>query len=96
MACAGVHDEAGGLVHHEEMLVLVGDADRDVLRLWSARLGGLLELDHLAGANAPRLRAPLPVHEHAGLDRTLCRRARAHVSGEEPVEAKPRRLRRNL
>ncbi len=56
VAVRGVHDEARGLVHHERVVVLVQDVDRDVLaeeRERGCRVGHVDD-DRVAGAKLVR------------------------------------------
>jgi hypothetical protein len=97
-AGAGVHGDAGGLVDDEQVLVLEGDAQRDVLLLErrSLRLG--LERELLSPAELVTLRRRSAVEgDPTAFDQALGRRARAHLGqrGEEPVEPEPGRLVRN-
>jgi hypothetical protein len=99
MARARMHDDPGRLVDDEEMLVLVGDAEVDLLAL--QRLGLLrrkLELELLPTLQSVALRSSAPVYpDRAGRQQPFGCRARADLRelGEEPVEAVARRLLRN-
>jgi hypothetical protein len=84
-----VDDDAGGLVDDEQVLVLEGDSQRDVLALERLRRGLRLELDVLSTGQPVALRPGRPV------DRDLTRVDQALGSGpgadlgqrgEEPVE----------
>ena len=94
-----VHDDAGRLVDDQQMLVLVGDAEIDLLGLERLRrLRRQLHLDLLAALQAVALRPRASVHPHrAGRQQALGSRARADLRQlrEEPVEAVARRLLRN-
>jgi hypothetical protein len=88
-----VHDDAGRLVDDEQVLVLPGDAQRHrLVALDRCGACGRLERDLLPALEPPRLRAALPVDEHAGRDHALRRRARAYVVGDEAVETRAGRV----
>ena len=55
VAGGGMDDQAGGLVDHDDVVVLVEDREREVLRLDGRRSGGGdVDLDRLAGFDALR------------------------------------------
>jgi hypothetical protein len=89
-----VHDDAGGLVDDEQMLVLVGDADVDRLGLQLRRgFGGGLELELLPTFEPVALRARAPVEaDRAGGDEPLRFPACPDLGqrGEKAVEPLPR------
>jgi hypothetical protein len=93
-----VHDDPGRLVDDEQVLVLVGDPERQLLGLEARlRLGGL-EGDLLATLESMTLGPRLAVDEYRVLGQKPLRRgARADLAqrGEEPVEPLPRGFRRN-
>ena len=93
---AGMDDDAGRLVHDEQVLVLVGDGELDVLGLDHARgLRGHFDLDLLPTLEPVALRPRPPVDAHVSLlHEPLCGRSRAHLGqlGEEPVEPRSRGL----
>ena len=67
-----VHDDAGGLVDHEQMLVAVGNRVRRVGYVGRRRLLGLVDGDQLAGAQPMALGRRPAVDQHvAGLDEAL-------------------------
>jgi hypothetical protein len=95
VAGRGVDDDPGRLVDDEEVLVLVGDPERHLLRL--QRSGGRrrLELDRLAAREPVALGARLAVDQHrALLEQPLGCGARAELRqrGEKAVEPLARRL----
>ena len=94
VARAGMDGDARGLVHDQQVLVLVRDAE--VERCRDERRGrGRLELDLLAGLEAVRLGARSPVDEDAAcVEEPLGRGPRADLlePGEEPVEPEPGRV----
>jgi hypothetical protein len=86
----GVHDEAGRLVDHEQVLVLQHDL-RLRRRRNDGRGHGFRELDLLAACEPVALRACDTVDERPRLDRPLRRAARAQLRREESVEPLARR-----
>jgi hypothetical protein len=92
----GVDDDARRLVDNEQVLVLVRDSKRDVLRLDDTRTPVReLELHLLPALEAMALRPPRAVDERAALaDEPLGRRARADFleRREESIEPLPGRL----
>src|SRR5829696_4352611 len=98
MAGRRVDDDPSGLVHDEEMLVLVRDPELDFLR-HKLRLGlGRLELNVLPALKPTALRRLRSVHDHAAtVEEALGCRTRADLGqvGEEAVEPKPGRRVRN-
>jgi hypothetical protein len=85
-----VHDDPGRLVHHQQVVVLVCDPQREILGL-KLGLDALrdLELELLPALEAVALRPLRSVHERrAFLDEPLGRRARADLRqrGEEAIE----------
>ena len=87
---ARVDDEPGGLVHDEEVLVLVGDAEleRPVLDV-RGRIRSCLDVDRLARGEAVAFRAGDAVdRDRSGRDQPLGNRARGDVGelGDEAVE----------
>ena len=90
-----VHDDAGGLVDHEQVLVGVGHGVGRVRQVARRRLLGLLDGDQLAGAQEVALGRRAAVDEHeAGLDQALRARTRAQRRRQEGVEPRARVLRR--
>ena len=88
MAGRWVHDEAGGLVDDEQVLVGVDDSKLDLLAL-ERRLPRRLELDELTARKAVALGPSLPVDlHHPRGEQPLGGRARADLGqlGEEAVE----------
>ena len=90
VARSGVHDDPGRLVDDEQVLVLVGNAERHVLRFDRRRRGlGRLELDLLPALEAMALGTQLSVdsHDTSGQE-ALSGRARADLGklGQEAVE----------
>ena len=85
-----VHDQAGRLVDHEQMLVLPDDP-----RWWRRRGGRRLpdvgQLDRLAAGEPVALHSQLPIDQCPRVDRTLRRAARTEVRRQELVEALARR-----
>ena len=82
-------DDPGRLVDHEQVLVLVGDPEGQLLRLEALRCLERLEGHFLAAFEPVALGAGRAVHEHAFLRQQALRgRPRAHLRqrGEEPVE----------
>jgi hypothetical protein len=62
---SGMHDDAGRLVHDEQVFVLVGDAQVDVLRNELGRLRlGQLDLDRLSALQLPAFDSRLAVEPH--------------------------------
>jgi hypothetical protein len=95
VAAGGVHDDARGLVDHQQVLVAVGHLVRRVRNLGRRRLRRLLDGHDLARAQAVALRRGPAVDEHrAGLDEPLRARPRAQRPGEERVEPRALVLRR--
>src|SRR5919106_2653514 len=96
---AWVDDEPGGLVDDEQVLVLVGNPELELLRLEPA-LGALCELnpDALAADEPVALRPRRAVHQHLALAHEPLRLA-ARVdfleAGEKAVEALAGRRRRH-
>ncbi len=91
IARAGVHDEAGGLVHHEQVGVFVQDRERDVLRLHFGLRRGRGNVHRDLVAFPQRLRAAgggAVAPDLAGFDQGLHARAREfrHAGREEAVE----------
>jgi len=97
---ARVDDDARGLVHDEQMLVLVGDAEIELLGLQCGRPAlRHLHLQHVAGRKTMALRLPRAVDAYALLgEEALRRRPRAHFleRREEAVQALPGALSRDL
>src|SRR5215211_7888850 len=87
MSRSRMHDDARRLVDHEEVLVLVRNADGYGLVLDRGRVGRRLEVDLLPTLEPPRLRTDEPVDVHARGDHALGRRAGADVLGDESIEA---------
>ena len=88
---AGVDDEPGGLVHHQQVLVLVDDVERDGGGHEAARRGSG-KLDGDLGARAPVRPRAAPARRRAGRAPSAIRRAaavreRLELVGEKPVEA---------
>jgi hypothetical protein len=85
-----MHDDPCGLVDDEEMLVLVGDPQVELLRLELGRFrGGDLDLERLATRETVALGRRSPVDAYrAGLDQPLGRAARRDLgqTREEAVE----------
>ena len=84
-----VHDHAGGLVHHEQPVVLVDDGVRDGLGLQQGDgLRRRLPGDALAGAHQVLLARRLAVDQHEAFGDELLRRgpAQAGAGGEHHVE----------
>jgi hypothetical protein len=75
MAGAGMHDDTGRLVHHEQMRVLVGNAERNLLALDRRRpLRRKLDLELLAALEAVALGPPAAVDvDRSRLDEALGR-----------------------
>ena len=90
-----VDDEAGGLVDHDEVLVLVSDGKLQLFALRRLRLRRRLELHVLPTLQPPRLRPSDAVDDHAGFDHALCCRSRADVLRDERVEPRAGRVVRN-
>ena len=99
VAGAWMHHDARRLVDDEQVLVLVGDAELDVLGLdLPRRLRWELDLKLLAALEAVALRARSAVHAHvAALDEPFGRGARADFGqlGEITVEPRARCFRWN-
>src|SRR5687768_3422998 len=95
----GVHDDAGGLVDDEKMLVLVGDAERHLLGLELGRTARRdVEVQLLAACQPMALRTRSPVDEDAALaEEPLGHGPRADLleAGEEAIEALAGRLGRH-
>ena len=96
---ARVHDDAGRLVDHEQVLVLVGDPE---LRRRRRRRAARLRQRRRRRTSSPPgehvalgLRHAVDAHE-PGVDQLLRLRARADARGQEDVEPLARRLRRDL
>ena len=93
-----VDDDSGRLVHDEEVLVLEGDPQREVLGLERGLRLGRLEGDLLPAREAVALGPRLAVDERARLrEQPLGRRTRAHLGqrGEEAVQPLSRGLGRD-
>ena len=94
-----MHDQAGGLVDDEKMLVLVRDAKRHLLGLQvGSAPGGYLDLELLSSGEPMALRARSPVDENPALAEEPRRhgsRADLLEPGEETVEALAGRLGRH-
>ena len=95
MAPRGMHDHAGRLVDHQQVLVLVGDRER---RLRNLGLGdGAARGSHrhaLARRHGVPLRPRDAVHQHQPVvDQPLRSGARPGVAGEEDIEPLARRVR---
>ncbi len=88
VAAGRVHDDARGLVDHQQVLVGPGDLVRRLGGL-GLRLGGqLADLDALAPVQDVALGLRLAVdRDRAGVDQPLRGRARPGVRREEDVEA---------
>jgi len=90
VAGRGMNDDAGGLVDDEEVLVLEGDAEVDVLGHEHVRLRRRqVDVEELAALEPAALRGRSTVDPHrAGGDQPLGGRARADLFplAEEPVE----------
>ena len=89
-------DDPGRLVHDEERLVLVGDAERHLLGLeLAAFFLGRLEHDFLPARQLVALWPRLAVDERATFEHPRGSGARADLAkrGEEPVEPLPGCLR---
>ena len=88
-----VDDQPGRLVDHEEMVVLIGDPERD------GRFGGSggdrlarFDADPLAGGDLVALGPGVAVDAHpSGVDRRLRLRPRAERPGQEAVQPRPGR-----
>ena len=90
MSGAWMHDDAGRLVDHEQVLVLEGDAQIHLLRHERAGVRRQLRDDLLAAVEPVALRARFTVDEHvAGCDQPFCESARADLwpRRERAVEA---------
>jgi hypothetical protein len=89
-----MHDDAGRLVHDEQVLVLVGDPQVDVLRNELGRLLlGKLDLDRLPALQPPAFDGRLAVEPNGSRgDQALGGTARPDLGqfGEETVEPRPR------
>jgi hypothetical protein len=93
-------DDPSGLVHDQQVFVLIGDSELAFLRLQD----GVLPLDdvHLELLAAPEpgaLRASLAVQPYcSGDEQALCFTARTHLrqAGDEPVEPFTRSVGRDL
>ena len=93
-----VDDDAGGLVHDEQVLVLVRDPEVDLFRRQLGLRLGPLELDGLPALEPAALRRLFPVdHDAASVQEPLgcCARADLRQVGEEAVEPEPGRRVRN-
>jgi hypothetical protein len=93
VAGRGMHDDAGRLVHHEQVLVLVGDPQLDVLwnELGRLRLGKL-DLDRLSALQPPAFDGRLAAEPNGSRgDQALGGTARPDLGqfGEETVEPRP-------
>ena len=95
VAGSGMHDEAGRLVDHDEVLVLVRDGERELFALRRLRLRRRLELDVLPTLQPPCLRARDAVDGHAAFDHAFGGRTGAHVLRDERVEPRAGRVVRN-
>jgi hypothetical protein len=84
-------DDAGGLVHDQDVLVLPRDSERHLFPLQrGGRALGNRQLELLAAFEPVRLRPPLPVHERGALlQQALGRPTRADLGqrGDEAIEA---------
>ncbi len=90
MAAAGMHDDAGRLVDHQQVRIGVGD------RVGGTRDGGhgggvtrraVVHRDALAAAQAVALGPPDAVHPHrSGLDQALGARAGSHQAGQKRIQ----------
>ena len=92
-AGSGMDDDAGRLVDDEQVLVLEGDAQRDVLAFERCRGGLRLELDRLSTREAVALRPRRAVDRGLpSVDQPLGGRPRPYLGQrrEEPVEPGPR------
>jgi hypothetical protein len=91
-----VHDDPGGLVDDEQVLVFPGDPERQLLGCERGRGAfGDLERELLPALEPVALRSRLAVDERcSGLEQALGGRARADLRprGEEPVEPLARGL----
>jgi hypothetical protein len=96
MSWGGMDDDAGRLVHDQEMFVLPGNLERHVFALEPGRRGlRNRQLELLAALEPVRLRPPLPVHDRGALlEQPLGRGARADLGqrGEEAIEPLARGL----
>jgi hypothetical protein len=92
-----MHDDARGLVDHDQVLVLPRDRVRRLAhRRGGRRRAGLLHAHQLAARQRQPLRPHGAVDGHvAAVDQPLRGGARAGVRGEEDVEPLPGRLRGN-
>ena len=92
VAGAWMNDDARRLVHDEQVLVLVGDAELDVLGLdLPRRLRRKLDLKLLPALEAVALRACPAVHAHvAALDEPFGRGARADLGQLGEITVEPR------
>src|SRR5215213_4614435 len=91
-AGSGMHDDPGRLVDHEQVVVLVRNAEVGGLRLEPGRRRrGSLELDLLPTLEPMALRARLAVDGDAAVQRTFRRRARPDLGKrcEKAVEPRP-------
>jgi hypothetical protein len=93
MARGGMHDDAGRLVDYEQVLVLVGDPQLDVLwnELGRLRLGKL-DLDRLSALQPPAFDGRLAAEPNGSRgDQALGGTARPDLGqfGEETVEPRP-------
>ena len=86
-------DDAGGLVDHEQVLVLVGDRELAPAAPAASASGAAVDATRLAAASDVALgpRRAVDAHE-PGVDQPLRRRARAGALGQEDVEPLARRL----
>ena len=89
MAGGRVGHDAGRLVHHEQVLILVDDLERHRPHVLGGFVGRL-RLDYLAAGYTPASPAHHPVHgDGPGVDQPLGGGPRRHFRclGEEGVEA---------
>src|SRR5687767_13053107 len=86
----GMHDDAGGLVDDQKMLVLVGDAKRHLLRLELGRTARwYVDFQLLTACQPMAFRAPSAVDENAALaEEPLGHGPRTDLleAGEEAIE----------
>ena len=96
----GVHDDAGGLVHDEQVLVLPDDlvrGGRAVAERHRLMDVGVVDVEDLAAAELVALAGGRPVDEHlARGDQALRAGARPEVPGEQRVEPLALLLRRDV
>ena len=95
-----MHDDAGGLVHDEQVLVLPDDlvrGGRAVAERHRLMRVGVVDVEDLAAAELVALAGGRPVHEHlARGDQALRAGARPQVPGEQRVEPLALLLRRDV